>query len=143
MMRGEITGHIGSYDTLASFLRAGEGRPLLQIAMKKHRDLPNVPLAADLDIPQKGKKLVSIVASVAELARLTAAPPGMPIERLQVLRNAYDKALHDKNFLKDAEKISLDVDASIGDDCGKLIRQALNQPQENLTLLRSIIKIEE
>ncbi len=143
MMRGEITGHIGSYDALISFIRAGEGRPLMQIAGKRHRELPNVPLASELDISPKGKKLLSIVAGVAELARLTAAPPGMHAGRLQVLRDAYKKTMVDPAFLKDSAKVDMDIDAAIGDEVAEMIKQALNQPRENLDLLREIIKVDQ
>jgi len=142
MLRGEISGHIGSYDALVNFIRAGEGHALLQIAGKKHRDLPEVPLAADLPVSPKGKKLLAIVASVAELARLTAAPPGVPPGRLRVLRDAYKKAVYDPDFLKEAARVNLDVDAGLGDAVGTMIGQALNQPAENLALLRNIIKVE-
>ncbi len=142
MMRGEITGHIGSYDVLISFIRAGEGRALMQIAGKRHRELPNVPLAAELNVAPKGKKLLSIVASVAELARLTAAPPGMPAGRLQVLRDAYMKTMSDPAFLKDTAKVDMDIDAAIGEEVAGMIKRALNQPRENLALLREIIKID-
>lgn len=143
MMRGEITGHIGSYDMLISFIRAGEGRPLVQIAGKRHRDLPKVPLASELTISPQGKKLLSIVASVAELSRLTAAPPGMHPGRLQVLRDAYQKTVVDPAFLKDAAKIDMDIDAAIGEEVAGMMQQALNQPRENLALLREIIKVDQ
>jgi tripartite-type tricarboxylate transporter receptor subunit TctC len=143
MMRGEITGHIGSFDVLISFIRANEGRALMQIAGKRHRELPNVPLASELNISPKGKKLMSIVASVAELARLTAAPPGMSEGRLQVLRDAYKKTIADPAFLKDSAKVDMDIDAAVGDEVAGMIKQALNQPRENLALLREIIKVDQ
>ncbi len=142
MMRGELTGHIGSYDVLVSFVRAGEGRALMQIAGKRHRDMPNVPLASELNISPKGKKLLSIVAGVAELARLTAAPPKMPAGRLAVLRDAYKKAVEDPAFLKESAKVDMDIDAAIGEEVAGMIKQALNQPPENLALLRNIIKVD-
>jgi tripartite-type tricarboxylate transporter receptor subunit TctC len=143
MMRGEVVGQIGSYIGLISFIKAKECRVLLQIAAKKHKDLPDVPLAAELNFSEKAKKILAVIDSVAELGRLTAGPPNIPAARLQVLRDAYKKALADPEFLKDAAKMDLDLDPGFGDDVARLVKAGINQPQENLEILRKIIKIED
>ena len=142
MMRGEVVGTVGSYTGLISFIKAKECRVLLQIAGKKHKDLSDVPLASELKISDRGKKLVSLVAGTAELGRFTAGPPNVPAGRLAVLIDAYKKALTDPEFLKDAEKMGADIDPDFGEEVAKLVREAVLQPQENIMLLKNTIKIE-
>ena len=142
MMRGEVVGTVGSYTGLISFIKAKECRVLLQIAGKKNKDLPDVPLASELKISDKGKKLVSLVAATAELGRFTAAPPNVPAGRLAVLIDAYKKTFSDPEFLKDAEKMGADIDPDFGEEVGKLVREAVLQPKENITLLKNTIKVE-
>jgi tripartite-type tricarboxylate transporter receptor subunit TctC len=125
-----------------SFIKAGECRVLLQIGAKKHRDLPNVPLASELKISPRGKALFSLIEAVNELGRLTGAPPNVPPARLQVLRDAYKKALTDKELLKEMERMGLDIEAGSGDEVTNLMKESINQPEENVTLLRSLIKFE-
>lgn len=141
MMRGEVVGQIGSYIGLTSFIKAKECRVLLQIAAKKHKELNDVPLASELGIPETGKKLLSIIAGMAELGRFTAAPPNIPAGRLQVLRDAYRKALTDPGLLKEATQAALAIDADYGDNVTALVKAAVNQPPENMKILKKIIKI--
>ncbi|MDI7260718.1 MAG: tripartite tricarboxylate transporter substrate binding protein [Thermodesulfobacteriota bacterium] len=142
IMRGEVDGIIGSYTGLLGFIKAGECRALLQIAGKKHKDLPEVPLSKELNLSEKGIKLISLIVGVNEVGRMTAGPPNIPAGRLAVLRDAYKKALTDPELLKDAEKIGLDFDPGFGEDVAKMVREAIQQPEENVALLKKIIKID-
>ncbi len=40
------------------------------------------------------------------------------------------------------EKMGLDLEPVFGDEVTKLMKSAINQPQENITLLRDLIKFE-
>jgi tripartite-type tricarboxylate transporter receptor subunit TctC len=142
MMRGEVAGTNGAYTGLLGFIKGGECRVLLQIGARKHKDLPNVPLASELKLPSRGAALFRLIVGVNELGRLTGAPPNVPPGRLQVLRDAYKKAVTNPEFRKDAEKMGLDLEPGFGDEVTKLMKEAVNQPEENITLLRSLIKFE-
>jgi tripartite-type tricarboxylate transporter receptor subunit TctC len=143
IMRGEVMGTIGSYTGLIGFIKAKECRILLQFGGHKHKDLPDVPHANDLTLSPKGRSLVNLINNIAQVGRLTAAPPGVSPARLEALREAYKKAVHDPDLLKEAGKVSLDIDAAVGDDVAKLVREAVNQPEDNLAMLKNIIKVEQ
>lgn len=142
IMRGEVAGITGTYTGLRGLIKAGEARVLLQIAHKKHAELPDVPLASDIKVSERGKRLLSLVAGIAEIYRLTAAPPNISPGKLEVLRDAYKNTLRDPKLLSDAQKIGLEINPSFGDETGKLVKDAINQPAENLALLKKIIKVE-
>lgn len=142
ILRGEVTGTIGSYTGLISFIKAKECRVLLQIAYKKHKDLPDVPLVTELKLSESGKKLLGLIAGTAELGRLTAAPPNLSAGRLVVLTDAYNKALSGPELMKDTEKVGLEIDPGFGEDVAKMVKEAIHQPEENMALLKKIIKIE-
>jgi tripartite-type tricarboxylate transporter receptor subunit TctC len=142
MLRGEVAGTNGAYTGLLGFIKSGECRVLLQIGAKKHKDLPDVPLASELKLSPKGAALFRLIVGVNELGRLTGAPPNVPPARLQVLRDAYKKALTNPDFLKEAERMGLDIEAGFGDEVTILMKEAVNQPEENVALLRSLIKFE-
>ncbi len=142
ILRGEVAGTNGAYTGLLAFIKAGECRVLLQIGAKKHKDLPNVPLASDLKLSRQGAALFRLMVAVNELGRLTGAPPNIPPARVQVLRDAYKKALKDPALVKEMENLGLDLDPDFGDGVTKLMTTAINQPEENVTLLRSLIKFE-
>lgn len=140
ILRGEVDGIVGSYSGLLGFIKAKESRVLLQIASKKHKDLLEVPLSKEIDLTDKGKKLISLIVGVNELGRLTAAPSVVPVGMLEVLREAYKKALTDPNLLKEAAKMKLDIDPAFGEEVEKMMKEAIHQPEENITLLKKIIK---
>jgi len=143
ILRGEVIGTFASYTGLLGFIKAKECRVLLQYGSHKHRDLPDVPHINDLNLSPKGKDLAKLVNAINQLGRLTAAPPGVPAGRLEVLRDAYKKALADPELTKEAEKVGLDFDAVYGDDVAKMMYEAINQSPENLALLKEIVKIEQ
>jgi tripartite-type tricarboxylate transporter receptor subunit TctC len=142
ILRNEVTGTSGAYTGLVSFIKAGECRVVLQIGAKKHKDLPNVVLASELKLPPKGAALMRLIVAVNVLGRLTGAPPNLPPGRLQALREAYKKALNDPELLKEMDKMGLDIDAGFGDEVTSLMKSAIYQPEENITLLQSLIKFE-
>ena len=142
MLRGEVVGQIGAYVGLAAFVKAKECRVLLQFAAKKHPDLSDVPLASELKITDKAKKIHAIIYHEAELGRVTVAPPRVPAGRLQVLRDAYKKALTDPVLQKEAARMDLDLEPGYGEDVAKLVKVAINQPPESVELLKKIIKAE-
>jgi len=143
ILRGEIDGSFGSYTGLIGFIKAKECRILLQFGSEKHRDLPDVPHISELSLSPKGKDLAKLANTINQLGRLTGAPPGVPAGRLEVLKDAYKKAVEDPDLRKEAEKMGLDFDVAIGDDVAKMMSDAINQTPENLALLKEIIKIEK
>jgi len=142
IMRGEIAGIIGSYTGLISFIKAKECRVVLQIGTKKHKDLPDVPLATELKVSPKERSLISLIVATNELGRITAGPPNIPLERLAVLRDAYKKTLTQPEFLKEAENIGLEINPAFGEEVAQMMRGAIRQPEENILLLNNIINAE-
>jgi len=144
MLRGELQGTIGSYDGLLySLMKSGDVRVLMQFTSRKFKDLPNVPMTTELKLSDKGKKLLGLVGHIGEIGRLTAAPAQVPADRLAVLREAYKKALTDPDLIKEGKKVGFELDPLYGDEVSKVVKEALNQPADNLALLKQIIKIEE
>lgn len=143
MMRGEVAGQVGSYMGLHSFIQSKECRVLLQVATKKHKDLPNVPIASEVAASAQGKKLAALIAATADLGRLTAAPPHTNPARLEALRIAYKKALSDPELLQQAQKQMLDIDPDFGQEVATLVKDALNQPADNMALLKKLIQVEQ
>ena len=71
------------------------------------------------------------------VSRLTAAPPGIPADRLEALREAYRAATSDPEFLARAAALRLPVKPRIGDDIGNAIVSALDQPPEVIEMLKA------
>ena len=143
ILRGECQAVIGSYTGLETFIKDKESRVLLRFGSDKIiAGLEKVPHITDLNVSPKGKALINLVNNIDTIGRLTAAPAGVPAGRLQVLREAYKQAVTDAALLKDAQKVGLDLDAAYGTDVQKMVADALHQPEENIKMLKEIIKVE-
>jgi hypothetical protein len=84
-------------------------RVIVQHGLERHRDLPDVPLLIDLAKTPDDRAAVELLAIRQEYNKPFFAPPGVPSERLAILRRAFDAAVEDPAFLQAAEKAHLEV----------------------------------
>ncbi|EIF28375.1 hypothetical protein BCh11DRAFT_03767 [Burkholderia sp. Ch1-1] len=114
MQRGEIDGECGtSWSTLRmrhpDWLRDHKVNLIVQMALEKHPDLPNVPLLSDLASNAETKQVLKVIAASQSLARPFVAPPGIPADRADALRKAFADTLKDPAFLADAKSLGVEV----------------------------------
>ena len=100
MERGEVDGRCGwSWSTLVSarkkWYEDGTIKILVQLALHKHKDLPDVPLIIDLAKTEEQKQVLRLIFVRATLGRPFLAPPGLPADRADVLRRAFDATMKD------------------------------------------------
>ncbi len=58
------------------------------------------------------------------------APPGVPADRVEALRRAFDATMKDKAFLEDAQRQKLEVNALTGEKLAELIADLMKTPPE-------------
>jgi hypothetical protein len=139
MERGEVKGRCGwSWSSLLSqskpLLDGKKINIVLQLALQKHEDLPNVPLVMDLPTTPQNKAALKLIASRQSIARPFAAPPGIPADRLAALRAAFDATMKDPAFLAEAKKLDLEVRPVPGVEVEKLIREIYASPPDVVKL---------
>ena len=139
MRRGEVVGSIASRSTYEQFVKNGFGHFVAQIG-GDNKDVPQ--LASQVTDPT-GKKLIALVQSQGDIARLTAGPPGIPADRLEALRAAYRKAMEDKDLQAKAEKLERPVEPAYGEDVAKAVREALSQTPETVAVLKAAMEKKE
>jgi tripartite-type tricarboxylate transporter receptor subunit TctC len=114
MERGETEGLCGlSWNTIKSrhpqWIKDKTINVLVQAALKKEDDLPNVPLVLDLTKTEEQRQIIKLFVASQETARPFAAPPGIPADRKAALITAFDRTMKDPEFLAEAQKLNLDV----------------------------------
>jgi tripartite-type tricarboxylate transporter receptor subunit TctC len=136
MQRGEIDGRgtatwASVKATLPNEIRDGQLNVLLQIGLRKEADLPHVPLLTDLVRGDPDKEAVARFLSLAmAIARPIAAPPGVPDERVIVLRRAFEAMMRDAEFLAEAQKLGAEIDPMTGQEVQDAITQILTTPRD-------------
>ncbi len=104
----------------------------MQFALKRHPDLPNVPLATELTTDPDKVAVLKFISARQAMARPFAAPPGVPAERLAALRAAFDATMKDQDFLDEAKKLELEVRPVDGQELAKLVSDLAASPPKVL-----------
>jgi tripartite-type tricarboxylate transporter receptor subunit TctC len=133
MERGEVKGRCGwSWSSVKSlhldWVKNGTINILVQLALHKHPDLPNVPLVMDLAKNDEQRKMLKLVFVRQSMGRPFLAPPGLPQDRAEALRKAFDDTMKDKAFLAAAEKAGLEITPVSGKDLQDLVVEAYQSP---------------
>ena len=115
MERGEIQGTAdwswSEIKTRHAELLAGKKITLLlQNALSKAPDLPDVPLAMDFIKDATDRQVAQLYFGVKEVARPILAGPGVPADRIEALRSAFMALKDDADFKADAQTAGIDVD---------------------------------
>jgi hypothetical protein len=137
MERGEVEGLCGySWSTIKSkhqaWLKERKINILIQAALQKEDDIPDVPLALDLATNDQQRQILKVFLTSQEMARPFAAPPGVPADRVAALRNAFQQMLKDPEFLAETQKLRLDVHPMDGPTIEKLLKEIYATPKNVL-----------
>lgn len=114
MERGEVDGECGtSWSTIQvrhpDWIKDKKINILVQVALEKHPDLPDVPLLIDLAPNDEARRVLKVIVASQAFARPFAAPPGLPPERAAALRSAFAQTMKDPAFLAEAKSLGLEV----------------------------------
>lgn len=94
---------------------------LVQLAMHKHPDLPDVPLIMDLAKTDEERAMMTLVFARQTMGRPFMAPPGVPADRIAALRKAFMDTMNDKELLAEAEKAQLEITPVSGEELQALV----------------------
>ncbi len=141
IMRKEIAGTFGSYSSLRPFVENGFGVVIFHVGGGPAL-AASVPAVRDLVHDDEGRAIAALIESQTALGRLTAAPPGVPAERLAALRAAYESALEDPDLRRDAARLRIPIVPSYGEDVAAKVDAALNQPPAIVALLAAVMNVE-
>jgi tripartite-type tricarboxylate transporter receptor subunit TctC len=138
--RGALDGRAqGTGSLLATrreWLRSGYITPLMTSRKTRDARIPNVPSILEL-APAGSQGLISALAAAQNIGRAIAVPPGVPSDRVKVLRDAFATMTKDEQFLKEADKIGLEVGLIRGEDLNRDIDNTLSD-KRMMDLYRTI-----
>lgn len=137
--RGEVNGRCGwSWSSLVSrSKRLYDEKQIfipVQLALHKHEDLPDVPLIIDQTKDPKRLAALKLIFARQTMARPYVAPPGLPEDRKQALRTAFEETMKDPDFLAEAQKTELEVHPVTGADIDKLLDELYATPKDVVKL---------
>jgi tripartite-type tricarboxylate transporter receptor subunit TctC len=135
MKRGEVDGRgnntwAGYKATMPNEIRDRMLNVLIQTGLRKDRDLPDVPLFLDLvKGDPRGEPVAQFMSKAVAIARPVAAPPGVPADRVEILRRAFDATMTDPVFLAEAARLGLEIDHLTGEQVQDIVMTVLATPK--------------
>lgn len=142
MVRGETDGFCAmGWDELklrqADWLREKKVNLLFQVGLVKDGELRDVPLLLDHARSPLDRKAMELLFMPLEIGRPIYAPPGVPSDRVEMLRSALAQTLRDMAFLADADRAGLPVQHVSGERIQSLIEQIYSAPKDVLERART------
>jgi tripartite-type tricarboxylate transporter receptor subunit TctC len=131
---GETEGVCGlSWSTMKAarphWIKDNKLNVIVQLGLAKLPELPNVPAALDLVTDPVKKQVLALILMRQEIGRPVAAPPGVPADRLEILRRAFDETMKDPAFLAEAEKLQLEIEPLSARAIDALLANAFATPR--------------
>jgi tripartite-type tricarboxylate transporter receptor subunit TctC len=80
--------------------------------------------------PETDRRLVPMVLAATDFGRPIVAPPGIPANRLKILREAFLKTMKDPELLAEAKRKNFDITPSTGEELEALAKVVMVQPPE-------------
>lgn len=144
VQQGELQGNCGmNASTVTSLypqlLADGTLVPIMQSGLRPYSALPNVPLTQSFATTEEQKRILVSIYSQMDIARVFAAPPGTPADRVEILRNAFLQAMNDPALIAEAKKLHLDIDPISGDDVAKIVAQMADLSAELKAQVRAAL----
>jgi tripartite-type tricarboxylate transporter receptor subunit TctC len=135
MERGEVAGRCGwSWSSVVAthknWLDEKKITILVQLALSKHPELPDVPLVTDLAKTDEQRQILKLIFARQVMGRPYLAPPNLPKERLEAIRRAFMETMQDKDFLAEADKAQLEITPVSGSEVETLVSEVYQTPPE-------------
>ncbi len=126
----------------SDWIRDGKIVNLVQMATKKHPDLPNVPLLTDLATTDEQRELMAFVQTgISDKAFVVA--PRVPKDRSDALAKAYWATLHDKAFLAQMTKRHYLIDPVPGPVVQKAVEEIMSISPAKVEKLRALMGLDK
>jgi tripartite-type tricarboxylate transporter receptor subunit TctC len=144
MERGETQGFCSlGFATLEAlrpdWVRDRKVNIFVQLALQKSPDHPEVPLALDFAKNEPDRQAIALIVSPNLFARPFAAPPGLPPDRLEALRRAFDETLADPEYLAEAKARALHIELVTGRELEGVLRRIYATPGDIVARVKAAV----
>ena len=127
-----------------SWQKKGFVRILMQTGRKRNPKLAEVPTIYELmtrhQTTEAKQKIVSVLLGADHFGQyLAVAPPRTPIDRIKILREAYTRALKDRELIEEAKKRNWSMEPITGEELQALAAQVIDQPPQLIGRVKDLL----
>jgi tripartite-type tricarboxylate transporter receptor subunit TctC len=127
-----------------TWAKSGFVRVLTQGGKKRHPQLPDVPTVWELmekhSTGEATRRLVRVLLSPDDLGRPFFGPPGVPADRVKILRAAFAKIMNDPDVAAEAQKKGLDPNLVSGGEIESLVKELIGLPPEVVQRMKRLLE---
>jgi tripartite-type tricarboxylate transporter receptor subunit TctC len=135
MERGEVQGRAGNnFNSLKSenpeLLKEGKIAILAQVGLERDPEFKSVPLLVDFAKTDEERQILKLFSADVVIGRPFLTAPGVPAERVEILRKAFAAMTKDPDYLKDSAQANLDVQLVEGEKIQKIVEELVATPPD-------------
>jgi tripartite-type tricarboxylate transporter receptor subunit TctC len=135
MERGEVQGRAGNnFNSLkaenAELLKTGKIVLISQIGLERDPEFPDLPLMTDFAKSDEDRQVLKLFSTDVVIGRPFVTSPGVPTERVALLRKAFDEMMTDPAYLEDSKKAALDVTPVAGAKVQAIVADLVHTPAD-------------
>jgi tripartite-type tricarboxylate transporter receptor subunit TctC len=144
MERGEVEGICESIDSIR--IRRPDWIPTKKVAIlfqggaEPNPELKGVPFVLDLARTAEQRLAIEFLYAGQGIGRPFVAPPGLPADRLKMLRGAFNATMKDADFAAEVQKSKLELEPDDGEHLTALIMKIYATPKPIVDKITSLIK---
>jgi tripartite-type tricarboxylate transporter receptor subunit TctC len=134
MERGEVQGKIWTWGSLksgntADWVEERKVALLVQFGLQRARDLPDLPLALDFAKTPEDRQVMELIFAPLALGYPSFMGPGVPPERVEIMRRAFDRTMRDPEFVDLMKQQNLVLDPATGEAMQAIVQRLYQIPQ--------------
>jgi len=126
-----------------SWRKRGFVRVLFQTGLKRDARVKDAPTIYELmdkyKTPDNVRRLAKVVLASGDFGRPIVAPPGVPADRIKMLREAFNKSVNDPALLAEAEKRQLEMDPGTGEELESLAKDVMSAPHYAVERMKKLL----
>ena len=144
MERGEVNARsggsiVGMMQEHPDWFTSKKVAVLAQVGDRREASLPDTPLMAELARTDEQRLLLKLVSSPVALGRPFMTAPGVPGDRVELLRKAFKASMSDPDFLAEAATMQLDLNPLPGERVAEIVEESLATPLELVEKVRAAL----
>jgi hypothetical protein len=114
---------------------------LVQVALKRNPELPDVPTMMELAKNEDDRAVLAFLSADIPISRAYVTTPGTPPDRVAALRRAFDATVKDPAFRAEAQKANVDISPSTGEEAQKFSDLIANTPPAVVARAKAILDV--
>jgi tripartite-type tricarboxylate transporter receptor subunit TctC len=143
LMRGEVDAMGIAYDNLRKrhpeWIENKTVRPLVQFVRKRTARLPDVAASSELVQTPEQRALLNFVEIPLSMAYPFVVPPGVPDDKVSVIRIAFEATFVNPEYRKEIEKQGLAYSPRSGEEVAKLVKELTEAPENAILRYREVV----